>query len=219
VCSWTCLPARPAVAAAAAWSTVWNCVPAQISIESARRSTTQLSGSIGACARKGSSYSASSTCAAEASAASGSPALRATRPGVAASCLYSARRPALESPALGPRSHSTASASRPRFAAQKPVAITATPEPTSTTCLTPGTASAAAESMLRAFAPKTGAWRTSAVSMPGRCTSIANTALPLTLAGVSRRFVGLPIRRKSFGSLSGTSAGGVSFAAASASSP
>ncbi len=45
--------------------------------------------------------------------------------------------------------------------------------------------------------------------MPGRCTSIEKTALPLTLAGVSRRLSGLPISWKSLGSLSGTSAGAV----------
>jgi len=55
--------------------------------------------------------------------------------------------------------------------------------------------------------------------MPGRFTSMPNSALPLTLALLSRRFVGLPISVKFFASLSATSLGIGSFAAASASSP
>ena len=48
---WTCSGLSPATSAAAARSMVWNWVPVQISQESGRRSTTQLSGSIIACAR------------------------------------------------------------------------------------------------------------------------------------------------------------------------
>jgi len=68
-------------------------------------------------------------------------------------------------------------------------------------------------------APNTGGRATSAISMSGRFTSMPNSAAPLTLALLSRRRVGLPISVKSFASLSLTSFGIGSFAAASASSP
>ena len=65
----TCSGLRPVIWAAVPWSTVWNCVPVQISHSSAVMRTVQLSGSIGAWARYGRSYSASTTFAAVFSAA------------------------------------------------------------------------------------------------------------------------------------------------------
>ena len=62
-CVWisTCSGLRPVILAAAPWSTVWSCVPVQISHLSAVMRTVQLSGSMGAWARYGRSYSASTT--------------------------------------------------------------------------------------------------------------------------------------------------------------
>jgi hypothetical protein len=105
------------------------------------------------------------------------------------------------------------------LAGQKPVPTTATPELSCATSFTPGTARAASSRTARTFAPKTGGCSTSATSMPGRCTSMLKTALPVTLSGVSSRFVGWPTMRKSFGSLSGTSCGTGSIAAAAATWP
>ena len=49
--SFTCSGFKPTTAATAAWSTVWNCSPFQISQASAESLTTQFIGSIAACAR------------------------------------------------------------------------------------------------------------------------------------------------------------------------
>ena len=55
--------------------------------------------------------------------------------------------------------------------------------------------------------------------MPGILTSMPNTALPSVLTGVSSRGTRVPMRRKSFGSLSGASSGTGSRAARAASFP
>jgi len=78
---------RPVMPAAVICSIVWNCDPVQISQVPFASFTVQLRGSIVACARNGTSYSASRRFAADASAASGSPALTAWVPGDLACAL------------------------------------------------------------------------------------------------------------------------------------
>jgi hypothetical protein len=93
---------------------------------------------------------------------------------------------------------------------------------TSITFTTPGIAIAFAASNEATPAPTTGAILTAAYSMPGTRASMPNSALPLTLAGVSRRGTGWPIRRNSLGVLRRTSPGSMSApttAARAASSP
>ena len=214
----TCSGFRPRTCAAVAWSTVCICVPVQISQRSASIRTVQLSGSIGACARNGKSYSASTTFAAFGIAAAGSPAAFALTPGVFASARYSRAIASLSSVAPSPGFHSTVSASRPSFADQKWSATTATPDGTCTTWRTPGTASAFAGSNDFTVPPKYGERRTSAVCSPGKRTSMPNCARPLTLSGESRRFVGWPMTVQDDGGSSAIVAGRGSFDAASVSS-
>ena len=126
---------------------------------------------------------------------------------------------AVESFAFGPRSHSTSSASRPFFAAQKFCATTATPFFSSTTCVTPGTDFTLSASSFFTSAPKTGGCATSAVCRFFLCTSRPKLALPSTFSSESMRRVGLPMSVKLFGSLSATFSGTGSFPAASASWP
>ncbi len=87
------------------------------------------------------------------------------------------------------------------------------------TAFTPRTASAAASSTVRSFAPKTGGRAITAVNRPGSCTSMPKSCRPLLLARASSRVVGRPIRRKSFGSFSAIVSGTGSAIAAVASSP
>src|SRR6266481_10050773 len=68
----------PAIFEADIWSIVWNWVPVQISQRPPSIFTVQLSGSIVACARYGTSYSATTRLAAPASAVSASPVSPAT---------------------------------------------------------------------------------------------------------------------------------------------
>ncbi len=84
---------------------------------------------------------------------------------------------------------------------------------------TPGTALAARASKDLTVAPNTGGRATTAVSRPGKRTSMPNWARPVVFSGVSKRFVGLPMSFQSFGSLSVTAASGGNLAAAAASSP
>ena len=79
------------------------------------------------------------------------------------------------------------SASAPRIADQLSRATTAAPPGISTTCSTPGTASAAFDSMASTSAPNTGLRRAQAYTIPSRTTSEANTGSPRTLAGMSTR--------------------------------
>src|SRR5205814_2292829 len=109
--------------------------------------------------------------------------------------------------------------SRPRLAAQKPSAITATPEGTSTTLRTPGITFALSALKLLTLPPNTGERATTAVNIPGALTSIPKMPFPFVFSGVSRRFSGLPMSLKSFGSFSATCCGGAIFAALSANCP
>ena len=86
-------------------------------------------------------------------------------------------------------SHSTTSASRPSFAAQKLSASTATPVGICTTSITPCTAFDCVASNDFTVAPNSGAWATSAVSMPGSFTSCVKIAVPLPFATPSTRGV------------------------------
>ena len=88
-----------------------------------------------------------------------------------------------------------------------------------TTLRTPGIALAAVASNDLTLPPNTGERATTAVSSPGKRTSMPNWARPVIFSGVSRRLVGLPMIFQSLGSLSGTVFGGRSVAAAAASSP
>ncbi len=84
-------------------SSVWVCVPVQISHLSALNFTVQFSGSMGACARKGAKYSASTIWAARWSASSGLPVLVAGNPPLSARCFNSASKASLLIPAPSPR--------------------------------------------------------------------------------------------------------------------
>src|SRR5271169_7110711 len=92
------------------------------------------------CARYGTSYSAVIVLAAPANAAAGSPTFRATAPGVFDIAEYFSRIATVDTPAPGPSSQLISNFSRPSFAGQKPLAITATPEGTCKTFTTPGIA-------------------------------------------------------------------------------
>ena len=143
--------------------------------------------------------------------------------------------PAESSPAASPSSHSISSARRPWTACQYVSATTATPAAhpaahapfvpihelgsRATTCRTPGSALALSALTRLTRPPSTGERSIEATSIPGTFTSIPKTALPSTLLGVSSRGTRLPIRWKSFGSLSGTSLGTASLAARVASFP
>ena len=67
--------------------------------------------------------------------------------------------------------------------------------------------------------PNTGDAATVAIFMPGTFTSMPNTAVPFTFPATSSRLAGVPMMRKALGSLSCTSVGTGSFAAASTRSP
>ena len=148
------------------------------------------------------------------------PSSSATLPGFVASARYSFQISSELRVSAFASSHSTTSASRPCFAAQKSVASTATPVGTCTTSVTPGTAFAFAASNDFTVPPNRGGCATRAVSMPGSFTSWVKVALPVTLAGMSRRGTSsFPMRRKADASLSVTFAGTGSFAASATSSP
>ena len=125
----------------------------------------------------------------------------------------------VESLALAPSSQVISSASIPFLAAPMWSATTATASSSFTTWRTPFTASALLSSTLASLPPKTGEMATVAIFMPGSLVSMPNTAVPLTLAGVSSRLAGVPMSLKSFGSLSATFSGTGSPAAFAASSP
>jgi len=105
------------------------------------------------------------------------------------------------------------------LAGQNPSAITATPEGTCSTAFTPGMFSISKVSNLTGLPPNTGERATSAVNIPGKCTSIPNSAVPLIFEGVSNRSVGLPTCVNSLAVFNVTSAGAVNFDAASANDP
>jgi len=97
--------------------------------------------------------------------------------------------------------------------------MTATPDGTCTTSVTPGTRRAPDASNDRTVAPNRGGRAITAVSMSGRWTSQVYTAAPVVLGRESTRGALRPISLKSRGSLRATLAGGVCRAAAGASSP
>ena len=123
-------------------------------------------------------------------AASASPSLRADVPGLSASCRYSRMISSEPRFSAFVSSHSIFSASRPCFAAQKPVPTTATPPGTCTTDTTPGTALAAVASNDFTFAPKRGGRCSSATRMPGTVVSSVKCAVPFDLADASTRGMG-----------------------------
>ena len=88
-----------------------------------------------------------------------------------------------------------------------------------TTSSTPVAALALAPSKLLTLPPCTGDMAMVAYTMPGSLTSMPKRAVPLTLAGVSSRVVGLPTMRNcDAGFIAGFSGTGI-LAAASASWP
>ncbi len=87
------------------------------------------------------------------------------------------------------------------------------------TLYTPGICFAAPSSTCATLPPNTGDAAIVANFMPGNIASMPYTAEPSTLPGVSKRFSGLPIKVKFFGSFSCGFFGGVSFVAVSASAP
>ena len=121
------------------------------------------------------------TLAAPLSAAAASPSLRAGLPGCSASVRYSAMMAAVLRFSALLSSHSTLSASRPSFAAQKLLATTATPRGTCTTSTTPGTALAAVASNDFTVAPNSG----------GRCSKRHQHVRESHIDGELRRAVGL----------------------------
>jgi 3-hydroxyisobutyrate dehydrogenase-like beta-hydroxyacid dehydrogenase len=85
--------------------------------------------------------------------------------------------------------------------------------------LTPRMASAGRSSTRTVLPPNTGHCAIDACSIPGSVTSTPKTGLPRTLSGMSRRCSGLPAIFQAAGSRSAIFFGGVSFAAATATSP
>ena len=148
-----------------------------------------------------------------------SPSLRATTPGfsdAAASCRTIS---AVLSFAFGPSSQRMSSAAMPSFAAHMWSATTATASSRRTTWRTPSINLALVSSTEASLPPNTGHAATVATFIPGILTSMPNRAEPSTLAGVSRRFAGVPMSLKSLGSLRATLPGTGSVAAMSTSAP
>ena len=104
-------------------------------------------------------------------------------------------------------------------AAQAPLVPVQGLASSATTARTPGIALALLASNDFSVPPNTGQRSIEAMSMPGTFTSMPNTALPSTLAGVSSRGRRVPSRRKSLGSLRGGSFRTGSVAAFAASLP
>src|SRR5688572_15245972 len=141
------------------------CVPAHISSLPSLNTAVAFGGSIGAWARNGYSYAASTTLAADPSAASGSPSLRVVVWGASfesSSALF--ENAAVLSPAVGPSSQVTWSCLRAFSAYHQLSATMATPliEPppwlcgTMKACLMPGIALIASRLALTALPPMTG---------------------------------------------------------------
>ena len=84
-------------------------------------------------------------------------------------------------------SQSTRSARRPRWASSNVSPTTAMPSSIGITAVTPGSASAALSSTEAAVAPNLGGCSTTAVSIPGRVTSIVNRVCPRIFPGESTR--------------------------------
>ena len=122
--------------------------------------------------------------------------------------------------AFGPKSHSTGIASSALLARHQVSATTATAlSPTRTTFFTPASFNVADASKLLTLPPKTGQSLIAAFSMPGSTRSLPYCCLPVVLSTVSSRAMRLLTSFQSFGSFNATSAGGLSFAAATATLP
>jgi hypothetical protein len=152
----TCSGLRPVASAATAATSCWACVGPQTRHESARTSAVKFIGSMGAWARNGSSYVASSFRAAVWSAVSTSPCLRITAAGPDAAASSAVETAPESSARPGPSSQRTTRASRATFACHQVSATTATPSVIRTTCRTPGIALALASSRSATFPPITG---------------------------------------------------------------
>jgi len=127
---------------------------------------------------------------------------------------------ALSSVASAPLSHSILSASRPCFAAHTPFATTATAARHGHHVFHAGDFfRGGIVKALHLSAEHTGGRATTAVSAPGTFTSMPNTPRPVTLSADSMRFVGFPMNANCPAAFNFTSFGGVSAAAAVASSP
>ena len=166
--------------------------------------TVQLSGSIGACARYGTSYSASSLVLArgERGVDLADRRRRSRRASRGARGTRRAASSRVDAAALGLASTRSASASRPSFAAQKCFATTATPFAVAHDLLDAGDLERRGAVELDELARRTPAGaRRRAVRSPGNWTSMPNCALPVIFSGVSSRRTGVPISFQSFGVL------------------
>ena len=186
VCTFTFAGSTPSAFATASRSGDCICVPRYRSQPSARTSARQLSGSIGECARYGSSYSTSMRLAAlRQRRRARRPLLRATSPGLlAAAAWYSAAQrrgreaairafvpfdlqrlaAALRGPGVGGVDGDAARESPSRRRRRR-------------------TARAAVSSIFAIFAPITGGRAITANNMPGTRMSMPNFALPSTFIG------------------------------------
>ena len=149
-------------------------------------------GSICACDRCGTWYSARTVFAADASAAATSPVDRPGLPGFATDAASSALYAAESYDAFGPRSNVTLSALRPCSAAHVSFATTATPprgrnppgigdSGMRTILSTPGTLSASVSSTLATVPPHAGGRAMTATFIPGSPTSAPYTAVPVVI--------------------------------------
>ena len=181
----------------------------------------QVCGSMVAWFKKGAEYSAVTTFAAPLKPASTSPRFKASsafassRP--CASCFAMVSEETDVSPSHVMPSDCSAMSARHQLSAS-----TATKSFASTTCFTPRRFSAAAfdaASTDLSVPPKWGHCAMDACSRPFTVTSVANTGLPSTLSGMSRRCGDVPAMVHAFASLSVTAPGTGCFAAAVATSP
>ena len=163
--------------------------------------------------------SASSVFAARAMPAAASPLPGATSPGCPASCRYSARMSDVERFSAALASQVILSASQPRIAAQVSVPSTATPREICTTSTTPAIFSASLASNETGLAPNCSGRLTTAVSIPGRRISPANTAVPVVLPFESSLGSRVPMSCHCCGGFSTISVGTGVFIASAASSP
>src|SRR2546425_891628 len=163
---------RPVSRAAVAWVPPGFWVGAQITHASRLTWAVAFIGSMHACSRNGTWYTASCTLPPAASTFSASPSFFATWPGCLDAASYSRVIVALDTCAVGPSSHVTLSARRPCRAVQKLSATTATPFDTWTTSLTPLIFLAAVASKLCTLPPNTGQRSIEPTSIPGTCLGL-----------------------------------------------
>src|SRR6266705_1517762 len=128
-------------------------------------------------------------------------------------------RLALETPPFAPTSHSIWTSRRASFARHQLSATTATKLSSGTTLTMPRRPSTLPASTDFTLPPNTGHCAIAAYIIPGSCTSMPYTCLPITVSGMSTRLTDLPISFQSLGALSFTFFGGSSFAAAPATLP